>query len=85
MKVHGSETIFGFDHIWTSFSGFFGGKPTPTPIDKNSSYKAMIMATLLCGTVVWVAYRAHLNAELAVYEKKYPFDDMESFSKTNWR
>ena len=85
LKVHGSETIFGFDHIWTSFSGFFGGKPTPTPIDKKSSYKTMIMATLLFGTVIWVAYRAHLNAELAVYEKKYPFDDMESFSKTNWR
>ena len=84
-KVHGRGTIFGFDHIWTSFSGFLGGTPTPTPIDKNSSYKTMIIATLSCGTVVWIAYTAALTSELAVHEKKYPFDDMESFSKTNWR
>lgn len=85
LKVHGSETIFGFDGIWSSFSGFFGGKPTPTQIDKKSSYKIMILSTLFCGTVVWISYRARLNAELAVHEKKYPFDDMDSFSKTNWR
>ena len=85
LKVHGSGTIFGFDHIWVSFSGFIGGKPTPTPIDKKASYKTTIIATLLCGTVIWIAYRARLNAELAVHEKKYPFNDMETFSKTNWR
>ena len=55
------------------------------PIDAVSSYKTTIVATSLCGTVVWMAYRAYLNAELALIEKKYPFDDMESFSKTNWR
>ena len=85
LKVHGNGSIFGFDHIWSSFSGFMGGKPTPTPIDKKSSYKTMIMATLLCGTITWIAYRGHLNSELAVFRKNYPFNDMESFSKTNWR
>ena len=85
LKVHGSETIFGFDLIWTSFSGFLGGTPTPTPIDKKTSYKTMIIATLLCGTVVWIAYTARLTSELAIHKKKYAFDDMDSFSKTNWR
>ena len=85
LKVHAAEAIFGFDDIWTSFSIFWGGRPIPTPIDKKSSYKIMIMATLLCGTVIWIAYRAELNSKLAVLEKKYPFNDMESFSKTNWR
>ena len=85
LKVHSAEAIFGFDYIWTSFSVFWGGKPNPTPVDKKSSYKIMIMATLLCGTVIWIAYRAELNSKLAVLEKKFPFNDMESFSKTNWR
>ena len=85
LKAYGIEAIFGFDHIWTCFSGFLGGKPPPTPIDKKLSHKTLIIATLLCGTVIWMAYRARLNAELAVYEKKYPFNDMETFSKTNWR
>ena len=73
------------DSIWTSFSGFLGGTPAPTPIDKKSPYKTMIIATLLCGTVVWIAYTAQLTSELALREKKYPFDDMMSFSETNWR
>ena len=85
LKVHGNEKIFGFDHIWTAFSGFLGGKPNPTPIDSNSSYRVTILVTLLCSTIVWMAYRAHLSAELAISQKKYPFYDMESFSKTNWR
>ena len=82
---HGNEKVFGFDHIWTAFSGFLGGKPSPTPIDSNSYYRVTILVTLLCSTVVWMAYRAHLSAELAISQKKYPFYDMESFSKTNWR
>ena len=85
LKIHGNVKKFGFDHIWTSFSGFFGGKPSPNSIDSKSSYKTAIVATLLCGTVVWISYRAHLTAELSVLEKKYPFKDIESFSKTNWR
>ena len=85
MNVHSNTKHFGFDHIWTSFSGFFGGKHTSTPMDSKSSYKTAIVATLLCGTVVWISYRAHLTAELAVFVKEYPFHDMESFSKTKWR
>ena len=85
LKVYRSAKKFGFDHIWTSFSGFLGGKPFPTPIDSESSYKTAIIAMLLCGTLVWISYRARLTAELSILEKKYPFKDLESFSKTNWR
>ena len=90
LKIHvGNIKIFGggleFDHFWTSFTGFFGGKPFPTPIDSISSYKIAIVSKLLCGTVVWIAYRAGLTAELSVNHPKFPFTDMESFSKTNWR
>ena len=85
LKMHGNMKKFGFDHIWTSFSGFFGGKPSPTPIDSIPSYKTAIVVTLLCGTISWIAYRGFLVGELSVIEKEYPFYDMESFSKTNWR
>ena len=85
LKVHVCEAVFGFDDIWISFSCFLGRAPTPTSIDKKSSYKTMIIATLLCGSVIWMAYNGELTSELAILKKKYPFDDMESFSKTNWR
>ena len=85
LKVHVCEAAFGFDDIWISFSCFLGRAPTPTSIDKKSSYKTMIIATLLCGSVIWMAYNGELTSELAILKKKYPFDDMESFSKTNWR
>ena len=85
LKVHGFEAVFGFDNIWMSFSGFLGRAPTPTLIDNKSSYKTMIMTSLLCGSVIWFAYNGALTSELAIFEKKFPFYDMESFSKTNWR
>ena len=90
LKIHVHNIkLFGggleFEHFWTSFTGFFGGKPSPTPIDSISSYKIAIVSKLLCGTVVWIAYRAGLTAELSVNNPKYPFTDMESFSSTNWR
>ena len=77
--------IFGFDHIWTSFTGFFGGKPAATPIDSKQFYRIITVVTLLCGTLIWIYYRSRLTAELAVTFKVYPFTEMVSFSKTNWR
>ena len=76
---------FGFDYIWTSFTGFFGGRPNVTPIDSKFYYNSTIFVTLLCGTVVWISYRAGLTSELSTISKSYPFADMMSFSKTNWR
>ena len=76
---------FGFNHIWSSFTGFFGGKPNPSPIDSESYYKTTIVTTLLCGAVIWISYRAGLTSELSVSSKAYPFTDMKSFSKLNWR
>ena len=70
---------------WTSFIGFFGGKPNPTKMDKLQAYKITIFISLLCGTVVWIAYRSYLTAELSVMIKSYPFHDLDSFSNTNWR
>ena len=74
-----------FDFLWTSFIAFFGGKPTATKIDSKKSYRSIIFISLLSGSIVWIFYRAYLTAELAIRIKKYPINDMESLSKTDWR
>ena len=84
-KIHGNKNFQGFNIIWRTFIGFFGGKPSRCSIDSISSYKTVILSTLLCGTVIWIAYRAGLTTELSVRVKTYPFTDMKSFSKTDWR
>ena len=85
LYVNDDTKPFGFDYIWTSFTGFFGGKPNVTPLDSKSYYNATIFVTLLCGTVIWISYRAGLTSELSVKSKSFPFTDMMTFSKTNWR
>ena len=77
-------TFIGF--IWTSLTPNFGGKPSgQTQIDSRRSYKAIIFVSLLGGVIIWIAYRSFLTAELSVTHKKYPFNDLESLSKTNWK
>ena len=71
--------------FWTSFISYLGGKPTKSPVDSKESYKTVIFTSLLCGLVVWIFYRAYLTAELSDTERKYPFTDMNSLSKSNWR
>ena len=77
------SNIFGF--IWTSLNVYFGGKPSNTSIDSRRTYKAVVFVSLLSGVIIWMAYRSFLTAELSVIIKKYPFNDLESLSKTNWR
>ena len=86
LKFHASlkaADVIGF--LWTSFIAFFGGKPTPTSIDSKRSYKAVVFTSLLAGVVMWIAYRSYLSAALAISFKSYPFTDMESLSKTDWK
>ena len=75
----------GICFLWTSFIANFSGKPTPTKIDKKRSYKAIVFTSLLSGVLLWISYRSMLSAALTVTYKKFPFDDMESFSRTDWR
>ena len=71
--------------LWTSFIANFSGKPTATMIDKKRSYKAIVFTSLLSGVLIWISYRSMLIAVLSITYKKYPFGDMESFSRTDWR
>ena len=71
--------------IWTSFIAYVGCKPNPTAIDSRRSYKTTVFVSLLCGMIVWMDYKSSLKAQFAVSIKKYPFQDLESLSQTNWR
>ena len=71
--------------IWTSLTPIVGGKPGPSQLDSRRTYKAIIFISLLGGLIIWIAYRSFLTAALSVVDKKYPFNDLESLSKTNWK
>ena len=77
------SNIFGF--LWYSSTVYFGGKPSGTAIDSKRAYKFIVFVSLLGGIIIWISYRSFLTALLAVNIKKYPFNDMHSLSKTNWR
>ena len=72
-------------YLWTSFIANFGGKPSKTVMDNKHSYKCIILVSLLSGTIFWISYRAKLISELSIIDKRIPFTDLESFSKSNWR
>ena len=75
--------IFGF--LWYSFTVYFGGKPSGTAIDSKRIYKFIVFVSLLGGTIIWISYRSFLTAVMSVNIKKYPFNDMYTLSKTDWR
>ena len=83
---HHSLTLLNFfTFIWNSFVSNFGGRCFRLNMEDITSYKVSILTSLLTGTILWMAYRSHLTSELSIYEQRYPFKDMESFSRTKWR
>jgi hypothetical protein len=63
----------------------FGGKPGPTKLDYIQAYRVAIFAGLICGSVLWISYRAFLTSELAVLKKVFPFNDLESLATTDYK
>ena len=77
-------SMIGF--LWNTYSMFLmGGKPAKTSIDNKRSYRVIVLISMLGGTILWIAYRSFLAAELAVVIKKYPFRDLETLSKTEFK
>ena len=71
--------------FWSTFAGFFSGKPGVSQVDTKYSYKFILLFSLLCGTITWIYYRSYLSALFAVSKRIYPFHDLRTFSETNWR
>ena len=74
-----------FTLVWSTFAAFWGSKPFAHKIDPIPSYKMTIFTSLLCGTIIWIAYRSSLTSELSIVIDTYPFSDLESFSNTEWK
>ena len=72
------------EDFWSSLMVFFGGA-----IDMSTqnvqSYKIVVVTSLFAGYVTWTNYNAFLTSELLTVKKHYPFKDLESLSRTNWR
>jgi len=62
----------------------FGGRYFPLKIDMPNSYRSLVFTSLLGGVVIWMFYRGQLTSKLSINLKKYPFNDLESLSKTNY-
>ena len=71
-------------YIWTSFMGFCGQASSDTNAIKES-YRQTVFVTLLFGQIFWICYSAFLTSDLAITEKKYPFNDLKGLSNTEWR
>ena len=71
--------------FWTSFSTMIGGEESNTSIDERKSYKVTSFISLLGGMIIWIAYQSFLTAELAIVSNKFPFNDIESLSRTDFK
>ena len=60
----------------------FGRKPDSSKIAAFDSYKILLYTILCCGVVSWMAYRAGLSALFVTTITKYPFNDLNSLSKS---
>ena len=72
-----------FKNLWIAVKANAGGKPSK--IEKNFTYQIVLFHCLLVGSVIWMAYRASFTSELSVRKLKFPFNDLESLSKTNYK
>ena len=71
--------------IWVAFTANFGGKPPYSKIDHITSYKTLLFSIFLDGVIFWISYRAFLFTELSTQLFKYPFNDLDSFSKSGYK
>ena len=70
-------------NLWVAFKANIGGKPSKVP--KNIVHRIIMFDCLLVGMIVWIAYRASLTSELSVTDLKFPFNDLESLLKTDYK
>ena len=72
-------------HAWISFTTFFGGTDGHYKDTRKLSNRVVLLSSMLGGLVIWLSYNGYLTADLLAIENRYPFNDLESLSKSNWR
>ena len=92
MKIHLLQLFSFFQNVfslikymWFLFMANFGRKPEGTKIDKKDSYKTFITIALAINVVAWSFYRASLSAQFTTQVTNFPFKDLNSLSKTEYR
>ena len=68
----------------TSLMANFGGASIGSKVNNFISYKGLIFISSISGLIISTAYSASLVSELSVKVIKFPFDDPESLSKTEY-
>ena len=63
----------------------FGGASFESKVNNFTSYKGLIFISLISGLIISTAYSASLVSEFSVKVIKFPFDDPESLSKTEYK
>ena len=81
LVFHGRINIL--ELTWSSFASYFGGN-FPIIESTYKAYKMILFTTLFFGNVVWMGYQASLTVDLSMPTNKLPFNDLESFSKSDW-
>ena len=70
------------ENFWIAIKANLGGKPS-SKLNINS-YKTVLFFCLLGGSVVWMYYRASFTSHLSIAKFKLPFNDLETFSQSDY-
>ena len=72
-----------FTNLWVALKANIGGKPNS--IRQNNTHKLVIFECLLAGSLTWMAYRGSLSASLSIIKETFPFNDLESLLKSDYK
>ena len=81
--------VFAFERIiqrsWEFFTFNFQGAPSPLNIEKFESYKIFVVISSLACVVMWASFNSDLISLFSVKIVKYPFNNLESLAKSDYR
>ena len=70
-------------NLWIAVKANAGGRPCF--VHRNVAYQMVLFVCLLAGVITWIAYRASFTSELSVIKLNFPFNDLESLSKSDFK
>ena len=71
------------NNLWLSIKANFGGKSNK--IQRTNAHRVVIFNCLLMGSIIWMYYRASFTSHLSIAKLKFPFEDLESLSKSDYK
>ncbi len=77
------EDIVG--DFWMLGASYFGRKSNTTNVNESEPLKIIFFVAFLSGTLVFMAYRSSLTAELAVQRDSMPFETLDELYDTTYR